>query len=284
MVTNGVSQAPETVAPLNGLFSVAEVVNHGSRDEHWIGGYYVESDICGVTVKALPLCTATDTDAIDVFDNSDGSRFFHTMGFGIIATIECNNSIGFNAVDGRAKVVRKVVDATEYGVEQELWHGNIAQVDADTETTNDRWLANATSVSSSGVKAKVALGLVEDAFARANPGVRATIHITPLIAAILGNDLDEDGNKFYTANGSLVTINRGGDGKVGPVAGGSDTKHWIYATGPVHVDLGSEELITVSAGEVVNASTNAVTYAAERPAAVYFDGCAWFGALADATL
>ena len=284
MVTNGVYSAPEPVAPKNGLFSVAEVVEHGSRDEHWIGGYSVESDICGTTIKTLPLCLATDTNAIDVFDNSDAERFFHVMGFGVIATIECANSIGFNATDGRARVVRKVVDATEYAVEQELWYGNIAQRDADTQTTPARWLTNATSVSSTGVKAKVALGLVEDAFARANPGVRATIHITPLVAAILGNDLDEDNNKWYTSNGSLVAINRGGDGSDGPVAGGSDTKHWIYATGPVHVDLGSEELITVTPSESVNSKTNAVIYAAERPAAVYFDGCEWFGALADATL
>lgn len=284
MVTNGVYPAPEAVAPKNGLFSVAEVVEHGSRDEHWIGGYTVESDICGTTIRTLPLCVATDTTAVDVFDNSDGDRFFHVMGFGVIATIECINSIGFNAVDGRAKVVQKVVDATEYAVEKELWYGDIAQRDADTQTEPSRWLMNATSVSSTGVKAKVALGLVEDAFARANPGVRATIHITPLIAAILGNDLDEDNNKWYTSNGSLVAINRGGDGADGPAAGGSDTKHWIYATGPVHVDLGSEELITVSPADAVNSKTNAVIYAAERPAAVYFDGCEWFGALADATL
>ncbi len=284
MVSNGVYQAPDADAPLNGLFSVAEVVEHGSRDEHWIGGYTVESDICGTKIRTLPLCTATDTDAIDVFDNSDAERFFHVMGFGIIATIECNNSVGFNATDGRARVVEKVVDATEYAVEQEIWHGDIAQRDADTQTTPSRWLTNATSVSSTGVKPKVALGLVESAFGRANPGVRATIHITPMIAAVLGNDLDERGGKLYTSNGSMVAINRGGDGESGPAAGGSATKHWIYATGPVHVDLGNEELITVSPGDVVNSKTNAVIYAAERPAAVYFDGCEWFGALADATL
>lgn len=284
MVFNGVVAADSPVAPLNGLFSVAEVDEHGSRDEHWIGGYYVESDICGVTVKSYPLCTATDPSGITVSDNSGSDRFFHVAGFGVVATIECDNSIGFNAVDGRAKVVRKVVDATEFAVERELWHGDISQVDGTPGVTPDRWLANATVTSSTGLKPEVALGLIENAFAAANPGVRATIHMTPLIATILGGDFDEDDGKFYTVNGSLVTINRGGDGTVGPTPAGEETKHWIYATGPVHVDLGNEELITVSPSDSINSTTNAVIYTAERPAAVYFDGCEWFGALADATL
>jgi hypothetical protein len=125
---------------------------------------------------------------------------------------------------------------------------------------------------------------VEQNFANNNPGVQATIHLTPLMAIALRNWIKEDGGKLYTKAGSLVTINRAVSGTSGPQAGTAPTEIWIYATGPVHVDLGSDELITVSASEIVNSVTNKVTYAAERPAAVYFDGCSWFGALADATL
>lgn len=283
MAFNGVVAADRADTPSYGLFSAARVQNRGSGDEHWIGGYNVESDLCGLTVRTLPLCES-EAEWYDLFDSSDSSRYFHVPGFGILETYGCDNSVGFNARDDRATVIRQLKSITEYAVESELWHGHLAQGDADINPTN-RWLVNAERVGTgAGLKPKVALALVEQAFATNNPGVQATIHMTPLMAAVIEPAFEQDGDSLITQNGSLVYINRGGDGSEGPASGGSDTAHWIYATGPVHVDLGSDELITVSKSDIVNARDNSVLYAAERPAAVYFDGCSWYGALADATL
>jgi hypothetical protein len=286
MAYNGVVTADRLVDPSYGLFSVAKVVNHGARDEHWIGGFFVETETCGRITDLLPLCNSTDDTPVSLLDGSADSMFFHVVSFVILAKYECENSIGFNAIDRRATVVKQLKAVTEFSVEHELWGGDVAQQDANPIPA-ERYLANATDVTptpGTAVAPLLALGLVEQDFANNNPGVQATVHLTPLMAIALRNWIKEDGGKLYTKAGSLVTINRGHAGDTGPHTGGTATKNWIYATGPVHVDLGSDELITVSESEIVNSVTNKVTYAAERPAAVYFDGCSWFGALADATL
>lgn len=283
MAFNGVVTADSPVAPDYGLFSVARVQNRGSGDEHWVSGYSVETVLCGSSTQTFPVC-APANEWVDTFVGG-ADQFFNVVPFAILETWACENSVGYNAVDRRATVVRQLKNSTEYAVERELWIGTNAQTDTN-DIPAERWLANAQNVTQGGaVRAALALALVEQAFYENNPGVQATIHMTPLVAAVLnGQGLQEENDKIFTFNGSRVAISRGGIGEEGPAAGGSDTAHWVYATGPVHVDLGSDELITVSASEIVDAKTNKVAYVAERPAAVYFDGCSWFGALADATL
>lgn len=286
MIKDGVTTADDLVEPSYGLFSAARVQEHGDGDSHWVDGYFVESTACGINAQSMPLCTAAGG-WTEIFDNSASGNFFHVAPFGILELFECENSIGYYAIDRRKTAVDHLEAVTEFAVEQELWLGTNAQQDTNPIPA-ERWLAAATDVTTTpgtALKPRLALALVEDAFYAANPGVQATIHMTPLIAAVLGDGVfTPDDGKLVTTGGSVVAINRSGNGAVGPVAGGGTTKHWIYATGPVHVDLGVEKLITSSASEIVNVETNTVTYAAERPAAVYFDGCAWFGVLADATL
>lgn len=285
---NGVVTGDSLPEPSYGLFSVARVQKRGASDEHWMDGYFVETDACGGHTQVVPQCYATDTDWIEVIDNSDGAPFIHVVSFAILETFECENSIGFNAIDRRATTIDLLDRVSEFAVEHELWAGDNAQTDSSPWPAT-RWLESAqdaTPTPGTAVKPTVALALVEQQFAAANPGIQATIHVTPLIATILDSygAFEKEGDRITTPTGSLVSISRGGVGDEGPHTGGSATKHWIYATGPVHVDLGSEELITTSASEIVNPVTNKITVTAERPAAVYFDGCAWFGALADATL
>lgn len=287
MAFNGVVTADRLVEPSYGLFSVARVKNRGARDEHWIGGFYVETVACSTSTEGVPLCAAGE-DFYTIHEATDDSPFFHVVGFGILEKYQCENSIGINAVDRRATVIEQVKRVSEFAVEDELWSGTAAQLDSGSLIPATRWLSSAVDVTptpSTAVKPALAIALVEQAFAENNPGIQATIHVTPLIADALRKSyfFEKDG-QLKTANGSLVTISRGGGGTEGPASGSSTTKHWVYATGPVHVDLGSEELITVSASESVNPKNNSVIFAAERPAAVYFDGCAWYGALADATL
>lgn len=286
MPFNGVVTADTADAPSYGLFSVADVQKRTTSETHWIDGFYVESALCGSKAEAITICAPAE-DWSTIFDNTGADVFYHVTAFTILETYACENSIGINAIDRRLTVRDQLEAITEYAVEQELWLGTSAQLD-DSPIPAERWLVgaqDATPTPGTAVKPRLALALVEQAFAAANPGVQATIHVTPLIASILGDGvLTPDGDTLYTTQGSKVAISRGGDGDSGPHSGGSASKHWIYATGPVHVDLGTDELITSSMSEIVNAVTNKVTYVAERPAAVYFDGCAWFGVLADATL
>ena len=285
MPYNGIETADNTTAPFYGLFNVAEVHDRGASDSNWIAGFSVESSACVGTITAETLCQTSNTGLIEIFEGS-GEAYFNVVAFNIIETIKCGNSIGFNAIDYRAVAAEKVKSVSEYAVEAELWSGLAAQRDTQDEPAS-RWLAAATDVtptSGTGVSPEVAVALVEQNFARNNPGIQATIHITPLIASMIESGFfDSKDGVLRTASGSLVTVSRGGDGVTGPEDGG-DLEHWVYATGPVHVEIGSEELITVSPAEIVNSKNNEVTYVAARPAAVYFDGCGWYGALADASL
>lgn len=291
MAFNGVKTADRLVKPSYGLFSVAQVANHSGRDNDWLAGFFVETEACSHETTGLPICISTDNSAYDIFNSEDDvAPFFHVVAFSIVERFNCDNSIGYNAIDRRKTVVNQLERVTEFAVEQELWLGTAAQLDGNPITAA-RWLASAddvTPTAGTGVKPEVAVALVEQEFAENNPGIQATIHITPLIAAALRKSFFfEESGVLRTANGSLVAISRGGVGNVGPASvgsGGSATEHWVYATGPVYVDLGAEDLVTVSSSEIVNPVTNAVSYVAERPAAVYFDGCSWFGAIADATL
>lgn len=287
MPYNGIETADVTTAPSYGLFNVAEVHDRGASDSNWIAGFSVESTACVGTISAETLCQTSDAGLIDIFDSS-GDPYFNVVAFNIIETIKCNNSIGFNAVDYRAVALDKIKTISEYAVEAELWSGTAAQRDTQDEPAN-RWLTGATDVTptaGTGVSPEIAVALVEQNFARNNPGIQATIHISPLIASLIETGFfDSKDGVLRTASGSLVTISRGGDGVTGPKSGsGGVLEHWVYATGPVHVEIGSEELITVSPAEIVNSKNNEVTYVAARPAAVYFDGCGWYGALADASL
>lgn len=272
MAYRGVVQADKLAAPEHGLFSVAKVQKHSGSDEHWIGGFYVETDACGLTVQHIPLCKAGE-DWVDVFDNSDGARFFKADGFGILETLACDNSVGFRVAEKRAQVIRHLEAVTEFSVEHELYYGEMQAETDDQPDAEDRVLIQ---VSSSGAysSAENALAVLEHLFYTNNPGVRATIHVTPLAATLLAASgaVDKVGDQLITVgNGSLVTVNRAMGAAVEVTAAQP-----MYATGPVHVDLGADELITVSASEMVNPSTNQVVVTAERPAAVYFDGCAPF--------
>lgn len=272
MAFKGVVQADKLVAPEHGLFSVAKVQKHSGSDDHWVSGFYVESDACGLTVKHIPICTAGE-DWVDVFDNSDGSRFFKADSFGILETLACDNSVGFKVAEKRAQVIRHLEAVTEYAVEYELYNGDMQAEDDDQPDAEDRVLIQVTTSGAYG-NATDSLGVLEQLFYGDNPGVRATIHVTPLVAAQLGAAgavRDEDGKLVTVGNGSLVTVNRA-MGKMVAVTAAQP----MYATGPVHVDLGSDELVTVSASEMVNPTTNEVVVTAERPAAVYFDGCSPF--------
>lgn len=285
MAFNGVVEADSHEGPAYGLFSAATVKE--TNEPHWFLGFNVENDDCGYNLDGMPKCHPSN-EYNSIFDNSSGDRFFYVAPFGILQTLECDNSVGIKSIDRGALAVKQLSNASEYAVEKELWDGLNAQDDDSPNDNPSRWLSAATDVTptpGTAIKPLVALGLVEQSFANNNPGVRATIHLSPLMAAVLKNSFkEEDGVLYSKSTGSIVTVNHGSTGQVGPVAGSSATKHWIYATGPVHVMLGGEELITDSLSSAVDTEDNSTIFTAERPAAVWFEGCGWYGALADSTL
>lgn len=281
MALNGVIPAGTVEPAPYGLFSVADVDEKGPRDSHWGQGFSAMSEACAFDAEIVDICGGIES--VQVF-TKDGERFQDVRPFGIVAFDRCL-SVGFDAEDRKARVIRQLETVSQKAVETELWSGtygsawNTSQA-GNANAVKSMYLSNsdATTVvgDATALKPKVALAVLEQALAACSPGTEGVIHMSPLVGSILGDHLNaDDDGKLRTTTGNLVAIGSGYDGRgPGDTAAPSDPfVHWMYATGKVYVVLGSEEAITVNDAEAINTKTNEMTYAAERPAAVYTDGC-----------
>jgi hypothetical protein len=270
-----------------GLFSAATVTNHSGGSDHWINGVAVETEACAFEAKVIDICGANPD--IPVFEQGDAPRYFDGYPFGIVASDSCV-SIGWSVQDRKAKVVRQLELITQKAVELELWNGAYAQTVVPDPNFGDpaMYLSStaATQITATPVEPLVGIALLEQALATCGVGMQGTIHATPLIASMLANKgIEQDDGQLKTGNGNLVVAGAGYDGRApGATAPPSEFVHWIYATGPVFVHLGSKELITVTEGQATNTATNEMTYVAERPAMVYWDGCCHFAVPVDVRL
>jgi hypothetical protein len=289
MAFKGVIPAPPVVEAPFGLFSAAEVVERGPRDEHWGQGFEAMTEACNFDASIHDVCGAIPP--VDVYVNN-GDRFVSVRPFGILARDECS-AVGFSVEDRRARVTRQLELVTQKSVEAEFWRG-VYRSEWETEQANldPSWVdddtaylssANTTALEATAQSPKVALALLEQGLADCGPGYEGVIHMSPLVASTFAGLLEPgDDGKLRTMSGHRVAIGAGYDGS-GPnrVAPANKFTHWMYATGPMFVVLGSKELITVNEQQATNAGTNMMTYVAARPAAVYSDGCCQLAVQAD---
>lgn len=284
MPFKGVLPAAKLTPAPYGLFSVADVTEHGSRDEHWIGGFSAESEACAFHASLVDVCG--DVTPVSVFDTSDGKRWIDVEPFGIVAQDQCLTP-GLSVIDRRARVLRQLDLITPGAVETELWSGLFHRTDDGAETGMYLASTAATTITATAQKAKVGLALLEQNLATCSSGFQATIHMTPLVATMIGTDLKHENGQLTTTTGSLVAVGSGYDGR-GPgddtAPAASATTHWMYATGPVFVHLGTDELVTANDAQSVDVTTNIATWVAEKPAIAYWDGCCHFAVKVDVTL
>lgn len=283
MAFKGTFPANKAVPSPYGLFSVAKVVKHSGADDHWAGGFSQETEMCAFDASIVDICGAETP--IQIFDSGEAERFFDVPPFGIIAKDECLTQ-GWSVEDRRARVTRQLEVITPKAVEVELWNGLYRQALDGTEDGSYLSSTAADVVHATAQKYRVGLAILEQALADCSTGVQGTIHMTPLVASMMGEDLQVDGGQLVTSAGNLVAVGTGYDGR-GPgenVAPADEFVHWIYATGPVSVHIGVKELVTISAQQATNPVTNVMTYVAERPASVNWDGCCHLAAKIDIRL
>jgi len=284
MAFTGVLPAEKLTPAPYGLFTAADVTEHGSRDEHWIGGFSAESEACAFNATLIDICG--DVDPVTVRDTLDDQRWIDVEPFGIVAMDHCLTP-GLSVIDRRARILRQLDLITPKAVETELWQG-LFRREADGAETG-MYLAStaATTITATAQKVRVGLGLLEQNLANCSSGFQGVIHITPLVAALLGTELDQDGDTLLTKSGNKVSVGTGYDGR-GPGDDASPAaaavQHWMYATGPVFVHLGTDELVTVNDAQSVDVETNIATWVAEKPAIAYWDGCCHFAVKVDVTL
>lgn len=281
MVFDGIIPATKLKLMPYGLFSVADVTNHGTGDEHWVNAFDAESEACAFNASIVDVCGGDD---IPVLLKED-ERFKKVFPFGIKAEDECL-SVGFKAEDRRARVIRQLQLITQKAVEQELWNGTYAQAASnDSAYLSDDDAVQVVS-DAGGIAPVLGLALLEQALATCGAGVQGVIHMPRVIVNLVMDKLklqdDRDDNYLTTINGNLISLGSGYDGR-GP---GEDEPQgaltpWMYATGPVFVHLGPPELVTPGAREATNIGTNVMTYVAVRPATAFWDGCCHFGVQVD---
>lgn len=285
MVFKGVIPAAKLTLPPYGLLDAADVTEHGSRDEHWIGGFSAESEACAFNATLVDVCG--DITPVVVRDTLDGLRWVDVEPYGIVVRDRCLTP-GLSVIDRRARILRQLDLITPKAVETELWSGLYRRaLDSGAETGMYLASTAATTITATAQKAKVGLALLEQNLARCTSGFQGVIHMTPLIATMIGIDMDNSGGTLMTRNGNKIAIGTGYDGR-GPGDDASPAatavQHWMYATGPVFVHLGTDELVTVNDAQSVDPITNIATWVAEKPASAFWDGCCHFAVKVDITL
>lgn len=278
MVFDGIYPAPPlTIAPC-GLLSVAQVVTHGTDDEHWVNPGTTESDGYP-TIKVqtnLGNNVATFYDGSSVDTNTDVLPFW-------IELSKKETSVDFlRKGEFNGPYFAQIEAATQKTVEFELWEGKAAQ--ANTTPGTDNYLIKqngATIVTSGGVAPEKALYLIEQSIANSPTGGRGIIHMTRDVASSLGsrlryfekNEIDER-TYAVTRLGTLVVIGSGytGNGPIGATGrAASATNKWMFATGEAVVHLGPADFVNRDAAMAFNPRVNDFVVQILRPAAVLFD-------------
>jgi len=257
MAFTGTVPAIDYVAPLYGIEQGSTVIHHGADDEHWALGFEQENTLCGVVAQIWDFCDPNPTGSIGAA--STEGRWEKVMPFMVTIDDPCVSPLAIRE-EGTQKRLLDLMDIVSLkGAERELMIG-----DFSTTSGYDQKFLQAGGVTSLGTGSPAAaLALVEDGLANCLLGTRGVIHLTPSVAAHLGNQLDEVDGKLVTKAGSNVIVGAGYAGQGTPT---------IYGTGPVILHLGPSKIVTDEMSEMFTRK-NEFTLRAERPVAVTWDGC-----------
>lgn len=261
MAFNGTVPAIDYVAPLYGIEQGATVITHGADDEHWAIGFSQENTLCGVVAQIWDFCAPNAVPGSAIGESSTDGRWEKIMPFMVTIDDPCVSPLAIRE-EGVHKRLLELMDIVSLkGAERELLSGSFSTALGYAQ----KFLKGPDGDSVGTGSPAAALALVEDGLASCLLGTRGTIHLTPGVAAHLGNQLDEVDGKLVTKAGSSVIVGSGY-----AVPGDAPT---IYGTGPVILHLGPSQLVTDDMSEMVNRKTNEFTLRAERPVAVTWDGC-----------
>lgn len=274
--------APLEVAPyglLNPAFSV-----HGDSEGRWENGFSLESEACNVTVKNKDLCDATNVVTVVNLPRDQALRSFDQDPIVVEVTDGCS-TFGLKPQDRMDRLERQLEAATQFALEREFWTGAVAR--AATPDLPNRYLASTTATDvtptpGTPVKAKFGLALLEGAINSSGIGTVGTIHADRGTASVL--PLKDVDGVLKTTLGNTVVAGSGytGSGPTGAAPTGS--QKWMYATGPVMVQLGRKYFTPDSITQAIDVKINDVALKAERAAAATWDGCHHYAVLVDLSL
>jgi len=269
---------PRKLVPAScGLLSVADVSEVGASDEQWVRGFQYEWE----TRPTVRLLTINDVDTTangGVLSSfaANQQNYDRYIPF-FIEVDDARSMFDLPGEDRFSKVLRQINAVSQKAIERELWDGPAAK----SEATSNIYLTKTSlaTVAHAGThKPETALAHLEDSLSNSPTGEAGVIHMTRDVASLLWDRLvlHTEGSKQYltTILGTPVSIGMGytGNGPVGDVnAAASVTNRWMFASGPVSVVIGAEEVVNDTLAQGANATINDMRIKAFRPAAVYFD-------------
>lgn len=270
---------------LYGLVNPKTLVEESQR---WISGFEQESIACMANVTLLDTCNSGIAE--EVIERSGSRGLGEYLPFTIQAEVECSVMGGIRE-DWEQNALDALRACRQKAVEIEFWEGRLARAaNTDDPGSNpNRFLANGDSTDvtpspGTAVRARYGLALLEGALADAGCGGRGFIHAPVSVASVLPLK-DRTGEGILTTTiGNYVIAGDGytGTGTDGAATSGSSV--WLYATGPVYVRLGDEQVVDPDMRRSINTTTNDIRVTAEQEAAVVWDGCAHFRVLVDLAL
>lgn len=259
---------------------------------HWINGFSYPTLECSTEVTLRAICN--NTVSVSAVEAGGTGLYGKTIPFAIETSFKCS-TMGMTPQEVEDIARDRLEVCTPKALEYEFWTGSLARAaaaDASWDELEDgpypnRYLASDDSIDvtptpGTGVRAKHALALLEGALADCGCGVKGMVHVTHEVASVL-NIKGTDG-VMKTALNNVIIAGAGytgsGPGDVAPGAG----KVWMYATGPVTVRLGAQDVFPTKTGQSVNIATNETLITAERPGAATWGSCCHYAVLVDLSL
>lgn len=254
---------PVPVAPEHNLLSIPGVLVNG-EDSHWESG----AILWGFPEETPELWEPTSEGTFRLKSETSTMAQTTFTSFTLVQPITCSAiSLGWD-VEKFQNRATAVLEATQsFAIEQAFSQGIVGSLNPYFLDGNQSTPAGVTAV-----RPEVGLSYLENAIG--STGRQGLIHMTPGIAAGLGfNYLREEENEgpVTTNAGTPVSIGGGyiGAHLLGHTSPSPGDPEWAFATGPVNVRL--SEVVEQEISQVLDRTTNDVTFRVERYALATWD-------------
>lgn len=277
-----VSTRPVSISEFGLLSRAAEVIHDDNND--WTGGFIydtIDGSVQSSNHTALGSATQ-ESEIVVVNEGLPTHRFYYP--FEVRTTISAS-TMGVTP----AEVLQQATDAInvviQKNIEAEFWTGAISRlVTPENRSLSQDEVTNLTPAGSTttGIRAKHGLAILERALGDATIGSKGVIHATRDVASVL--DCANHDNALVTKLGNFVVAGSGYTGSGPADAAAPAGMAWMYATGPVTVRIGSLNVRPESVGQAVNSLNNSMQYFVDRPAAVTWSTSKLYAVLVDLSL
>lgn len=285
-VSNFVDTRPPAISEFGILSRAAEVIVDNSDD--WTGGFVYPTIDGSVRSVNYPIAGVSSGTEVVVVPNAGLPVYRYYTPFEVRTTVEAS-TMGSTPEEVKSLAVQAINIVIQKNIEHEFWTGQVSdQIDgvniSENRSLSQTDVVNMTPSGSTttGVRAKHAMAILERALGESTIGSKGVIHATRDVASVL--DCSNQDGALTTKLGNFVVAGSGYTGSGPADAAAPAGMAWMYATGPVTVRLGSINIREDDVQQAVSYSTNKIQYFVDRPAAVTWSTSKLYAVLVDLSL